>query len=92
MMSAPLKPEEVVQAPELLVLASLDATLVALRVAIVAAFPELLRQRGKERDPPLLAAARRLTDRAWLLEHAARRYRDELDYARPPEPANDLPF
>lgn len=91
-MTAALTPEEASQAPELLVLASLDATLHALRVAIVAAFPELLRECGKEREPPLLAAARRLTDRAWTLEVAARRYRAELEYARLPEPANDLPF
>jgi hypothetical protein len=91
-MVARLTPEEASQAPELLVLASLDATLHALRVAIVAAFPELLRERGKERDPPLLMAARRLTDRAWMLEVSARRYREELEYARPPEPQHDLPF
>lgn len=91
-MAARLTPEEASQAPELLVLASLDATLHALRVAIVAAFPELLRERGKERDPPLLAAARRLTDRASMLEVSARLYRDELEYARPPDPPHDLPF
>jgi hypothetical protein len=92
MMAAPLTPEDVVDSPELLVLASLDATLLALRVAIVTAFPELIRERGRQRDPPLLAAARRLTDHACMLEDAARRYRDELEYARPPEPAVDLPF
>lgn len=89
---AALSPEEIAHAPELLVLESLDATLLALRVAIVAAFPELLRERRRERDPPLLAAARRLTDRAWSLKHAVRRYRDELDYARPRDPIDELPF
>ena len=91
-MAARLTPEEAWQAPELLVLASLDATLHALRVAIVAAYPELLRERGKERDPPLLAAARRLTDRASMLEVSARLYRDELEYTHPPDPPHDLPF
>jgi hypothetical protein len=91
MMTA-LSLEDVAEAPELLVLASLDATLMAMRVAVIAAFPELLRERGKEREPPLLAAARRLTDRAWLLEHAMRRYREELDYARPRHSIDDLPF
>lgn len=89
---AVLTPEQASEAPELLVLASLDATLHALGIAIIAAFPELLRERGKERDPPLLAAARRLADRARMLGDAASRYRQELEYARPPEPANDLPF
>jgi hypothetical protein len=91
-MDAPLTPEEASQAPELLVLASLDATLHALRVAIVAAFPEMLRDRDKARDPPLLKAACRLAGRTWMLERAARRYRQELEYARPPEPIDHLPF
>lgn len=84
-MMTTLSPEDVAGAPELLVLTSLDATLLALRVAVVAAFPELLRERGKERDPRLLAAARRLTDRACMLEDAVKRYRRELEYARPPD-------
>jgi hypothetical protein len=92
MMPAVVSPDDVAEAPELLVLASLDATLMALRVAVYAAFPELSRERGLERDPPLLTAARRLADRASMLDDAVRRYREELDYARPPDPIDDLPF
>jgi hypothetical protein len=92
MMAARLTPEEVERAPELLVLASLDATLHALGIAIIAAFPELLCERDKKRDPPLLAAARRLNDRARMLAVSARLYREELECARPPDPPHDLPF
>ena len=55
-----LQPEDVVAAPELLVLASLEPALHALPVALVAAYPELLNELGRERDPPPLAGARRL--------------------------------
>jgi len=92
-MMAALSLQDAASAPELLVMASLDATLPALRVAICAAFPELLTELGRKRDPPLLVAARRLADRACLLERAMRRYRDELERARAPRADNDdLPF
>jgi hypothetical protein len=90
---AALSAQDAVDAPELLVLASLDPTLLALRVAIVAAFPELVSELGHQRDPPLTKAARRLSDRACLLERAIRRYRDELERARVPAAnIDDLPF
>jgi hypothetical protein len=88
-----VSPDDVGDAPELLVLASLDATLMALRVAICAAFPELLCELGRQRDPPLLKAARQLADRACQLERAIGRYRRELQRHRASlAPNDDLPF
>lgn len=90
---APLSLQDAVEAPELLVLATLDATLVSLRVAIVASFPELLNELARTRDPPLLVAARRLSDLTWRLERAVGDYREQLERARAPCPeSDDLPF
>lgn len=80
------------QAPELLVLASLDGALVALRVALVAAYPELTTELARRGQPPLGVAARRLLERVGSLELAIDHYRDALERARAPTITEDLPF
>ena len=89
-----LLPEDVVEAPELLVLASLEPTLHALPIALVAAYPELLNERGRERDPPALATARQLMQRAHRLGRAIDQYRRDLERARTmrEQRYDDLPF
>ena len=91
---AVLQPEDVVQAPELLVLASLEPVLQTLPVALVAAYPELLNELGRQRDPPLVAAARRLLACAHRLERSVGRYRADLERARTRRDRgyDDLPF
>ena len=89
-----LLPEDVVEAPELLVLASLEPTLHALRVALVVANPELLNELGRQRDPPPLAGARRLLQHAHRLGLAIDQYRRDLERARTlcERSYDDLPF
>lgn len=77
-----LLPEDVADAPELLVLACLESALHTLSVALVAAYPELLTELARQRDPPPLAGARRLVQHAHRLERAIGRYRRDLDRAR----------
>jgi hypothetical protein len=89
---AVLQPEDVVRAPELLVLASLEPALHTLPVALVAAYPELLNELGRQRDPPLVAAARRLLACADRLERSVSRYRADLENARRDHSCDDLPF
>jgi hypothetical protein len=91
---AVLQPEDIVDAPELLVLASLEPTLHTLPVALVAAYPELLNELGRQRDPPLVAAARRLLACAHRLELSVGRYRADLERARTRRGRgyDDLPF
>jgi len=89
-----LQPEDVVAAPELLVLASLEPALHALPVALVAAYPELLNELGRERDPPPLAGARRLLQHAHRLQRAITQHRRDLERARTlrARSYDDLPF
>ena len=89
-----LLPEDVADAPELLVLACLGPALHTLSVALVAVYPELLNELGRQRDPPSLAGARRLLKHAHRLEHAIGQYRRDLELARTPCERNydDLPF
>jgi hypothetical protein len=89
-----LLPEDVVEAPELLVLASLEPTLHALPIALVVAYPELLNERGRERDPPALATARQLLQRAHRLGRAIDQYRRDLERARTlrEQSYDDIPF
>ena len=88
-----LLPEEVADAPELLVLAALDTNLWTLHVALVAAFPELIDDFPRQRDGPTLRAARRLSDCAARLDTAIARYRRALQLQRaPPLDIDDLHF
>jgi histidinol-phosphate/aromatic aminotransferase/cobyric acid decarboxylase-like protein len=89
-----LLPEDVVEAPELLVPASLEPSPQALRVALVVANPELLNELGRQQDPPHLAGARQLLQHAHRLERAVDQYRRELDRARTlrERSFDDLPF
>ncbi len=88
-----LLPEEVADAPELLVLAALDTNLWTLHVALVAAFPELIDELARQCDGPTLRAARRLSDCAARLASAIARYRRALQLERAPPPdTDDLPF
>jgi hypothetical protein len=88
-----LLPEEVADAPELLVLAALDTNLWTLHVSLVAAFPELIDDFPRQRDGPTLRAARRLSDCAARLNIAIARYRRALQLERAPPPdTDDLPF
>ena len=89
-----LLPEDAVEAPELLVLACLEPALHALSVALVAAYPELLNEPGRERDPPPLAGARRLLWHAHRLARAIGQYRRNLerDRALRERSYDDLPF
>jgi hypothetical protein len=91
---AVLQPDDVVQAPELLVLAILEPALHALPVALVAAYPELLNELGRQRDPPLVAASRQLLACAGRLHRSVGRYRAELERARTRHDRgyDDLPF
>ena len=65
-----LLPEDVIEAPELLVLACLEPAMHTLSVALVTAYPELLHELGRQRDPPPLAGARRMLQHARRLERA----------------------
>ena len=89
-----LLPEDVVEAPELLVLACLEPALHTLAVALVVAYPELLNELGRQRDPPPLAGARRMLQHAHRLGRAIDQYRRDLEHARTlREPCyDDLPF
>jgi len=89
-----LLPEDVVEAPELLALACLEPALHTLSVALVAAYPELLNELGRQRDPPPLASARRLLQHAHRLERAVGQYRRDLERARTlrERSYDDLPF
>ena len=87
-------PEDAVEAPELLVLACLEPALHTLSVALVAAYPELLNELGRQRDPPPLAGARRLAHNAHRLERAIGQYRRDLERERTLRECcyEDLPF
>jgi hypothetical protein len=89
-----LLPEDVAEAPELLALACLEPALHTLAVALVAAYPELLNELGRQRDPPPLAGARRLLQHAHRLGRTINQYRRHLEHARTlREPCyDDLPF
>ena len=89
-----LLPEDVVEAPELLVLACLEPTLHTLSVALVVAYPEILNELGRERDPPPLTGARRLLLQAHRLERAIAQYRRDLERDRTlrERSYDDLPF
>jgi hypothetical protein len=88
-----LLPEEIAQAPELLVLAQLETALWTLDIALVAAHPELLDELARPRDRPSLKAARLVCDRAHALRRSLERYRRllETELAPPPD-SDDLPF
>ena len=88
-----LLPEQVAQAPELLVLAQLDTALWTLDIALVAAHPELLDELARPRDRPSLKAARLVCDRAHALRRAIERYRRVLEAElAPPSDCDELPF
>jgi hypothetical protein len=88
-----LSPQEVSDAPELLVLAALDTNLWTLQIALIAAFPELIDEWARQRDGPALRAARRLSHGVATLERAITQYRKVLHAQRAPPPASDdLPF
>lgn len=88
-----LSPQQVAEAPELLVLAALDTNLWTLQVALVAAFPELVDEWARQRDGPALRAARRLCRGAATLERAITYYRKVLlTEHSPPPTSGDLPF
>jgi hypothetical protein len=89
-----LLPEDVAEAPELLVMASLEPALHTLSVALVATYPELLSALGRQRDPPPLAGARRLLGHAHRLERAIGKYRRDLERERTVRERgyDDLPF
>lgn len=89
-----LLPEDVADAPELLVLACLGPALHTLSVALVAAYPELLNELGRQRDPPPLASARRLLQHAHRLERTVGQYHRDLERARTlsERSYDDLPF
>jgi hypothetical protein len=88
-----LLPEQIAQAPELLVLAQLDTVLWTLTVALVAAHPELIDELARPCDRPTLKAARLLSRRAHALQRAIDRYRPVLDAElTPPSDVDDLPF
>lgn len=88
-----LSPEEVAEAPELLVLATLDTNLWILQIALIAAFPELIDELARSRDGPSLRAARHLSERAALLQRAIERYQRVIRAERaPPRNHDDLPF
>jgi hypothetical protein len=93
MASCRLSPEQVADAPELLVLAALDTNLWTLQVALYAAFPELLDEWDRRTDSPAWRAARGLSHAADSLNRAIDRYRKILQAERSPPPSNeDLPF
>ena len=89
-----LTPEAFAAAPELAVLALLDATLRVMGDALLAAQPALVGEPPAWRVEPDLLAARRLLRHAAKLERSIVRYR-ELVVRRihdAPEPDDDLPF
>jgi hypothetical protein len=88
-----LLPEQIVQAPELLVLAQLDTALWTLDIALFAAHPELLDELARPCDRPSLKAARLVCDRAHALLRSIERYRRVLNAEMAPPPdCDDLPF
>lgn len=88
-----LLPEQLAQAPELLVLAQLDTALWTLDIALVAAHPELLDELARRADRPSLKTARIVCDRAHALRRSLERYRRVLDAElAPPPDSDDLPF
>jgi hypothetical protein len=88
-----LSPQEVSDAPELLVLAALDTNIWTLQIALIAAFPELIDEWARHTDGPALRAAQRLSRRAESLQRAITHYRKILQAARsPPATNDDLPF
>jgi hypothetical protein len=89
-----LLPEDVADAPELLVLACLGPALHTLSVALVAAYPELLNEQARQRDPPPLVGARRMLRQAHRLERAIGQYRRDVERARTLRERcyDDLPF
>ena len=87
-----LFPKDARDAPELLVLATLETNLWTLYLALTAAFPELIHELARQRDGPALRAARRLADRAAHLERAISSYRRALQLERLPPDYGDLPF
>jgi hypothetical protein len=89
-----LLPEDVVEAPELLVLACLEPALHTLSVALVAAYPELLNELERQRDPPPIASARCLLHHAHRLGRTINQYRRALEHARTlrERSFDDLPF
>ncbi len=86
-----LLPDQITEAPELLVLAQLDTALWTLGVALAAAFPQLCDELARTSDSAELKAARLLCDRAHSFDRAIARYRRVL-LARlaPPRPRPDL--
>ena len=83
-----LEPQDVGEAPELLVLATLDSCLYTLRIALIAAYPRLADDYAPERDGPTWLAAQRLWKRASLLSKAIVSYRKALraQLEPPPDP------
>jgi hypothetical protein len=83
-----IEPQEVGEAPELLVLATLDSCLDTLTIALIAAFPRIADEYAPQRDGPAWRAAVRLSKRADLLSRAIMNYRKVLraQLEPPPDP------
>lgn len=88
-----LLPEEIAQAPELLVLTQLDTALWTGHCPLVAAHPELLDELARPRDRPSLEVARLVCDRAHALRRSLERYRRVLETElAPASDSDDLTF
>ena len=86
MSTEPLDPQEIADAPELLILETLDACLHTLGIALVLAYPRLADGYAPQRDGPAWRAARRLSTRAHQLTKAIASYRKVLRVQPKPPP------
>jgi hypothetical protein len=85
-----LLPDEIVESPELLILAVLDTTLWSLQLVLIGTLPELVDDFAEKRADPRARAAKQLSRRATDLTKAIERYRKVLrsERAPPPDPAD----
>ena len=91
MTSQSLDPQEIADAPELLILETLDACLYTLGIALVLAYPRLADAYAPQRDGPAWRAAQRLSTRTHQLTTAIASYRKVLrvQLKPPPDPIDN---
>ena len=89
----PLDPQDAADAPELLVLESLEVCLHTLSIALIVEYPRLADEGARQPDGPTWRAAQRLSSRAQQLTRAIRSYRKVLfAHLRPPPDPLDTYF
>ena len=86
MTTEPVDPQDVADAPELLLLETLETCLHALGIALILAYPPLADDYASERDGPTWRAAKRLSTQSTRLSRAIERYRKALRAQRMPPP------